>query len=127
MPTTTTTTTTTTTANGTTTTVTTTVTATGVAVGFDDAAAPVTDPKCGMTEGTCLMNKLTDTPPPSFPRTFEELQEGKEWLSAALGGNIASYKCTPAAEGQVGAARVCVKRGLPLCLTALPPFTTTVR
>jgi hypothetical protein len=116
-----------TTANGTTTTVTTTVTATGVAVGLDDAAAPVTDPKCGMTEGTCLMNKLTDTPPPSFPRTFEELQEGKEWLSAALGGNIASYKCTPAAEGQVGAARVCVKRGLPLCLTALPPFTTTVR
>eukprot|EP01051_Picozoa_sp_SAG22_P026727 SAG22_NODE_8582_length_643_cov_1.466912_1_plen_134_part_10 len=104
MSTTMTTTTTTTTVGGVTTT--TTVTVTTTATDSPGAAAlppsPEPVPSTYGRAGKCILNKLTDSPPSAFPDSLKDIEEGRTWLSAALGAPVASYSLHPCDEGQLG-------------------------
>jgi hypothetical protein len=105
MPATTTTTTTTTTTLGgvtTTTTVTTTISDSVAPAAAALPPSPEPLPSTYGRAGKCILNKLTDTPPSAFPDSLKDIEEGKAWLSEALGAPVASYSLHPCDEGQLG-------------------------
>ena len=64
----------------------------------DDTLAPA-GPAAASGSDACILNSFTESPPPSFPHSLDEMT--KDWFSLALGANIASLELRPCEEGQV--------------------------